>query len=139
MRTLFTLVFVAVLVTLYWLQWRSRRIRVTRLTSRGVLSLDDIVMSMLRTSSARETSASRFREEWNAVASILGIPPDQLRPEDRFAVELHPASPLDPLYAKLEDLEDFVRGRGIGAPETLTTVGELVVTLAQQEGSLREP
>lgn len=83
---------------------------------------------------------TQFLSYWSECARILEVPPDVVRPTDRFSVEFAPAGFFDGLGHPLDDLVHFaLRGRhrdraAVAALNRIKTFGELVCWLAQQPG-----
>ncbi len=103
--------------------------------ARDPVSVDEILSVLYGSESLDRALVKKL---WVEYAELLGVPPEQLRGADRFAVELAPVDGLHALNDELDDLLCHVsfRARSKGANldiETISTFGELVRAMAKIE------
>jgi hypothetical protein len=87
----------------------------------------------------------RFLRNWTECARCLKVPPDRLRPTDRFKIELAPVGFFDGIGHELDDLFDFALREcphdhdAANRLRRVETLGDLVCYLSESRPHRQHP
>jgi len=124
----------AIGIGVWWTMRTGSRERTARLADRGDLASEVIYSQFLEKDHLPGDLALQL---WNEIASSLGVPPEKLRPTDRFDKELAPVEEWDDDIVELEFAADrrLKRTHATADFSTVKSVADYVRFFCQLEKS----